>query len=170
VHFRLEQHFAGPADRVQQALLDPSFLARLATLPKLGHPELLDRDDDGTTVHQRIRYAFTGELSPVVTAVLDPAKLTWVEESTVHRASLHTTFRIRPDHYADRLACNGAFQLVPMDGGADGPRTQRITEADVTVRFPLVAGRVERAIVSGLTEHAELEVAVVDRWLAEDGH
>jgi hypothetical protein len=33
------------------------------------------------------------------------------------------------------------------------------------VHFPLVGGRVERAIVSGLAEHAEQEIALVHEWM-----
>jgi hypothetical protein len=42
-----------------------------------------------------------------------------------------------------------------------------VAEGDLRVRFPLVGGRVERAIVSGLEEHAELEAQVMTRWLRD---
>jgi hypothetical protein len=49
----------------------------------------------------------------------------------------------------------------------EADRTRRVAEGDVRVSFPLVGGKVERAIVSGLSEHADLEVAVVNGWLAD---
>jgi hypothetical protein len=97
-----------------------------------------------------------------VTAVVDPARLTWIEDSTLDRRSHRTTFSIVPDHYRDRLACEGTFTLQP-----DGEGTRRTAEGDLRVRFPLVGGKVERAIVSGLEEHAELEADVMSRWLEE---
>jgi hypothetical protein len=111
-----------------------------------------------------VRYAFAGELSPAVTAVVDPAKLTWVEDSTSDRGTHRSTFRIVPDHYADRLTASGTFTLQP-----DGAGSRRIAEGDVRVRFPLVGSRVERAIVSGLEEHAEAEADAMSGWLAEQG-
>ncbi len=39
--------------------------------------------------------------------------------------------------------------------------------AELKVSVPLVGGKVEHAIVSGLREHAGLETAVLNRWLAE---
>jgi hypothetical protein len=163
VHFTLEQRFAGALEQVQDALVEPDLLARYAELPKLGRPELLTHDDNGDCVRQRVRYSFTGDLSPAVTAVIDRSKLTWVEESVLDRRTHRTTFTIEPDHYADRLRCHGVFRLAP-DGDE---RTTRFTEGEITVRFPLLGSRVELAIVSGLAEHAAAEVTVVDAWLAD---
>jgi hypothetical protein len=162
VRFRIEQRFAAPLESVEAAYLDPAFLEALARLPKLGRPRLLDQTEDGDLVHRRVHYEFVGDLSAAVTAVVDPDKLTWIEESTLDRRTHRTSFRIVPDHYGKRLACSGSFALL-----SEGSATRRVTEGDVDVRFALVGGRVERAIVSGLREHAELEEDVMAEWLAE---
>ena len=112
-------------------------------------------------MRRRIRYAFAGELSPAVTAVVDPARLTWVEESATDRRTHHTTFTIVPDHYGSRLRCSGTFSLAEAPGGA----SVRTAEGELKVSFPLVGGKVERAIVSGLEEHAELEAEVLRDWI-----
>lgn len=41
-----------------------------------------------------------------------------------------------------------------------------MTEADLEVTVPFVGASVERAIVSGLRDHAEAEARVVGAWLA----
>lgn len=163
MRFRISQTFDGGLVEVQEALIAPAFLERLASLPKLGRPELLDQRREDDLVHQRVRYAFAGDLNAAARAVLDPARLTWVEESTLDRATHRTTFRIVPDHYADRLSCDGTF-VLSEDGGA---ATTRVAEGDLRVKMPLVGGKVERAIVSGLQEHAELEADVLREWLQE---
>ncbi|MEY2477550.1 MAG: hypothetical protein QOG87_2865 [Actinomycetota bacterium] len=164
MRFRITQRFDAPLDDVETALLDPAFLERLGQLPKLGKPQLLDVEVTGETVRRRIRYAFAGQLSSAVTAVVDPAKLTWVEDSTTDRRTHRTTFRILPDHYADRLNAGGTFTL-----DAIGTRTQRVAEGDLRVRFPLVGGRVEKAIVSGMEEYAAAEADAIANWLAQRG-
>lgn len=164
MRFALEQRFPAPLGDVEAALLDPAFLARLGALPALGSPELLDSQDDGDVVRQRVRYRFAGELSPAVTAVVDPRRLTWVEEIAFDRSRHQGRHRIVPDHYGDRLRCSYATELRPDTDG-----TRRATVGDLRVRFPLVGGRVERAIVSGLAEHARLEADVLAGWLAEQG-
>ena len=167
MRFRVEQRFRAPLAIVEAALLDPAFLRRLAELPKLGAPELLSSDDDGAVVRQRVRYRFAGDLSPAVTAVVDHARLTWVEETIYDRSAHKGVHTIVPDHYANRLASSFTTALEPAADTGEG--TVRTTEGDVRVRFPLVGGKVEKAIVTGLTEHASLETEVLTRWLEERG-
>ncbi len=161
MHFRIEQRFPAPMQEVQEALVDPAFLERLGQLPKLGRPELLGQEAHGDELRQWVRYRFTGEVSGAVRRVVDPARLTWVEELTLDRRTGRTVWRIRPDHYANLLRGEGTFELRP-----DGERgTLRIAEAEIKVSVPLVGGRVESAIVSGLREHAQLEEQVLAAWL-----
>lgn len=165
MRFRVVQRFDAPLGAVGSGLLDPEFLSRLAELPRLGAPELLGTEVDGDTVRQRVRYRFAGELSRAVTAVVDPDRLTWVEETAYDRSAHRGEHRIVPDHYANRLAGSYTSQLEPAAGS--GERTVRTIEGEVRVRFPLVGGKVEKAIVGGLTDHAGLEADVLSRWLAE---
>lgn len=160
MRFRVEQSFSAPLGDVEAAFTNPALIEHLATLPKLGHPTMLEQRRDDSQVFQRVRYAFAGQLSSVVTAVLDPARLTWVEESTHTFATHSTRFEILPDHYADKLRCGGQLQLE-----ADGRGCRRTAEGDLTVPVPLVGRKVEAAIVSGLQEHADAEAEVLSRWL-----
>ena len=160
MRFRVEQRYDAPLETVEAAFVDPAFIARLSELPKLGGAHLLDQRDEGHLLHQRVRYAFVGDLSAAVRRVVDPARLTWVEESTLDRRTHRTEWRIVPDHYGSLLRCSGTFQLEP-----DGPGTRREAEGDVRVSVPLVGGKVERAIVSGLEEHARREAVAMADWL-----
>lgn len=162
MQFTLEQRFTAPVEAVEAAFLDPDVLARLANLGHLGRPQLLDQFDDGDTLRRQVRWAFTAPLSSAVTAVVDPARLTWVEESVLDRNSHRSEFVILPDHYPDRLRCEGTVSLWAL-----GERTRRVTEGELAVRFALVGRKVEQAIVKGLRDHAASEEKVVQRWLDE---
>jgi hypothetical protein len=148
---------------VADAFVDPALLAHLGARPDLGSPRLLDREERGDVVALRVRYRFAGQLSGRVTRVVDPDRLTWVEESELDRRSLVTAFRIVPDHYANLLRCAGTI-TVAADGAEQG--ALRVVEADLKVTVPFVGGSVERAIVSGLRHHAATEERVVGDWLA----
>src|SRR6266568_2278731 len=116
------------------AFTDPRFLASLGKLAKVGEPEVLDQHRDGDRVQQRVRYRFSGELSSAVTAVVDRRKLVWVDEHVYDLANATATFRIVPEHYADRLRCGGSEWF-----GDDGAlATMRHLEAELTVRWPVV--------------------------------
>lgn len=162
MRFALEQLINGPVDAVARLYTEPRFYERLGELPKLGRPEVVDRREDGTVVRLAVRFHFAGNLAPAVTKVVDPARLSWLEES-VHDLERHTvTFVMKPDHYADRLRFHGSSRFEPAGEG----HTRRVAEGEVAVRVPLVGKAVEGAIVSGLREHLAGEVAVVEGLLA----
>ncbi|GAC1536797.1 MAG: hypothetical protein NVS3B12_20160 [Acidimicrobiales bacterium] len=162
MHFHIEQRFLLPMTAVESALSDPRFIERMAALPNLGHPQLLLHEVDGDTVHQQVRYAFAGELSSAVRAVVDPDQLSWIEDSVTDRATHRAVFTILPDHYATMLHCAGTFVVSP-----DGPSASvRVAEGEMKVSVPFVGGKVERAIISGLDEHAQAEVGLVEEWIA----
>ena len=161
MRFKIEQRFAADVDRVAQAYADPELYAGMDALAKLSRPEVLAHEVDGDVVRLQVRYAFAGDLSPAARAVIDPARLTWVEHSTHHLAERHTRFTMVPDHYRDRFRCAGAYRFEPVDSGS----CTRRGEAELTVKALLVAGAVEGAIVSGLQEHLVDEVPVVEAFV-----
>ena len=163
MRFELDHEIAGPVDAVARMFTEPRFYEMVGELPKLGHPEVLDRREDGSVVRLSVRFRFTGDLSPAVTRVVDPAKLSWVEESVHDLERSTVTFVLKPDHYADRMRSQGSARY---EAAGDG-RTRRLVEGDVAVRVPLVGRAVEGAIVSGLREHLAGEVHVVERLISE---
>jgi hypothetical protein len=169
MRFQNEQRIAGPMEAVARLYTDPRFYEAVGELPRLGQPEVLDRREHGRVVHLAVRFRFTGNLSPAVTAVIDPARLTWVEESVHDLMDRTVSFRMSPDHYADRLRSSGSVRYEPGDDGV----TRRLTEGALAVRVPMLlgggrtAGLVEQAIVSGLRDHFAAEVAVVEQLLRE---
>jgi hypothetical protein len=160
MRFEIKQRFVRPAAEVDAAYADPALYETLVGLPKLGGIEVLGHRRDERTVQLSIRFAFTGDLPAAVTAVVDPARLTWVQESTHDLVAARTTFRLVPDHYPDRLAASGSVRVLATDTG-----TQRVVSGDLRVKAMLVSGRVEQAIVSGLAEYLEAEAPAVDRFL-----
>jgi hypothetical protein len=162
VEFRVDQRFDGSVDEVLAMYTDPGFYETLVGLPKVSTPEVLDRDDRGDTIILRIRYTFTADLPSAARAVLDPSKLTWVEQSTFALAARRSTSTLLADHYADRLAASAAATYEPVDGDVHSVRR---VHGQLDVRMPFVGGQVEKAIVSGLKEHLADEAEVGARWL-----
>jgi Protein of unknown function (DUF2505) len=164
VDVAIEQRFAAPREVVEAAFCNPDFIARLADLPVIGEARLLDQHRADGVVSQRVHYRFTGQLSPVVTAVVDPARLTWVEETVFRPAEHRADVTIVPDHYPGRLRCSLQVRFEP--DGPDGGGSRRVVTGTVAVPMPLVGRRVEAAIVSGMREQAERQVDLLAAWLA----
>ena len=161
MRFELRQSFTCSPAEVDAAYADPTLYPTLVGLPKLGDIEVLDHEAGDDRTRLSIRFAFTGDLPPAVTAVVDPRRLTWVQESVHDLARGVTTFRLLPDHYPDRLQASGSATVTDAGDGA-----RRVVAGELKVRAPLVAGRVEQAIVSGLDEYLQAEAPTVDRYLA----
>jgi hypothetical protein len=161
VRFSVDQQIAAEPGAVAAAFADAALYAVLGDLPKLGRPDVLERTQEGDVVALRIRYAFSGELNAAARAAIDPAKLTWVEESTHDLAARTVSFRLVPDHYRDRFSCSGSYRFAPSGAG-----TLRHAEGDLKVKAMLVGRLVEEAIISGLHEHLADEVPVVERFIA----
>ena len=161
MRFQLQQRIAAPVDAVVAAFVDPGFYESLEALPNLARPELLSHEVNGTHVRMRVRYRFTGQLNAAVRAAIDPKKLTWVEDADHDTAAHRVTFRMIADHYADRFTASGSYRFE----AAGEASTTRNCTGDIKIRMPLVGGRVENAIVSGLHEHLDSEVDLVERWI-----
>lgn len=162
MRFSLEHHLDVPAAEASRAYADPALYEGFGDLPRAGRPDVLGHevDDDGT-VHLRIRWRFTAELSSAARAVIDPDRLSWVQESAHDVEGCTVTYRMVPDHYRDRFSSSGAYRFDPVPGGG----CVRRSEGEVKVRAPLVARAVEGAIVDGLREQLAAEVALVERFI-----
>ena len=161
VQFSSSQTYTHDVDDVIDAYADPTMYTGLPELPKIGRPEVVDHRRGGDTVRLDIRYAYTGDLPGAALAVIDLARLTWVQRTVVTLSDRTITIALLPDHYPDRLQCAGTFRFVPRP---DGGTTRRV-QGDLRVKVMVVGGQVERALVSGLEEFQEAETAAVDAWI-----
>ena len=160
MRFELIQRYRSSADAVTRAYADPDLYPTLVGLPKLGGIEVLSHAETDSTATLQIRFQFTGHLPGAVTAVIDPDRLTWIQETTHDLVAGTTAFRLVPDHYPDRLTSSGKFHIA-----ADGDGSRRMVTGELKVRALLVGGKVEHAIVSGLQEYLEAEAPAVDAYL-----
>lgn len=161
MEFSFEQRYANDVDDVVDAYSDPTMYEALPELPRIGAPSTVGCERAGDLVRLDLRYRFTAGLPAAARAVLDPGQLTWVQRTTFHLSARRAEIVLVPDHYADRLTCSAEFVFVADDAGA-----RRRVEGDLSVRAPVVAGQVERAILSGLEEYLTAEAPAVDAWIS----
>jgi hypothetical protein len=161
VDFTLRQEIPAPVDAVEAALVDPDFLARMGELPKLGSAEVVGCARDGSVVSLQVRYLFQADLPGAVTRFVDPARLSWVEDSTCDLAAHRTQCVIKPDYYANLLS--GSYDATVAEDGAGSVRT---VTGSLKVHVPLVGGKAEKAIVGGLEENAAAQTTILTDWIA----
>ncbi|MGZ4682884.1 MAG: DUF2505 family protein [Acidimicrobiales bacterium] len=158
MRFHAEQTFSAPVDRLLALFTDAEFYPTLSGLPSIGAAEIVEHSTSGDTVRISLRQRYTGDLPSAALAFIDPSRLTWVEELVFDLERRRATTRLLPDHYPDRLTCRGVYVFADLSGG----RSTRRLEGDLKVRAPLVGGRVEQALVSGLREHAVAEQQLIE--------
>ena len=164
MQFRIRQNFEATPIEMMHVYTDPEFYPYLHNLPKIGAPEVLDRRDEGGQVLMWVRYLFRGDLPVAARWVLDPSKLTWIEAARYDFESLTAWTQLLPDNYADKMTCS-ATVVFSRDPGPQRKSTRTI-DGDLKVSMPLVGGKVEHAIVSGLREHMTDERPIADWWAA----
>jgi hypothetical protein len=161
VDFTLHQEIPASVDAVEAAMVDPDFLARMAELPKLGSAEVVGCTRDGDVVSLQVRYLFQADLPSAVTRFVDPAKMSWVEDSTCDLTAHRTQCVIKPDYYANLLS--GSYEATIAAAGQGSVRT---VKGSLKVHVPVVGGKAEKAIVGGLEENAAAQTTILTDWIA----
>lgn len=172
VQLRIEQRFPATPSVVCAALIDPDYLVQaMGSLKDVGPPFVESQHRTGASLRQRVVYRFTGKLPGAVTAVIDPKRLTWTEDTTIDTVRNSARFSMTPVHYPNFFTATGTWTLrVDPTSTAAKPVTLRLIEGELKVRSPVpfVGGQVEKAIVSGLSERLADEPAAFARWLATE--
>ena len=98
-----------------------------------------------------------------MTKVIDPRRLSWVEDTVIDTETWTAQFTITPIHYASFFTCSGQWRL-----NGSKSTTTRVMDGLLKVNSPVpfVGGQVEKAIVSGLRERLADEPQILERWLA----
>lgn len=164
MHFEVDQVFIADPPDVMDLYTDPAFYDLLQDLPRIGQPEVRDRKVEDGRITMRVHYRFTADLPTAALAIIDPAKLTWIEETVYDLERATSSSRLLPDHYPDRLT---ATATTEFRRGSSGSGTRRHVIGDLKVRVALVGGKVEGAIVSGLREHLADEATVANSRFAD---
>jgi len=164
--FEITQRFLAttPHD-VVDAYTDPDLYPTLTGLTKVAPPEVVSHHVSDGRVTLGLRMRFVADLNAAARAVVDPAKLSWLQEERYDLRAMSASVVFKPESYADRFSSSGGYRFV-VDP-EDSRTTIRTVTGDLRVRMLLVGGQVEGALVSGLREHFAEEQPLVQRWLDE---
>jgi hypothetical protein len=163
VNFSFDQAVDVSPEVAMCAYGEPSFYDGREPVDNISVLEVVDHQDNDTSILIAVRFKFTGSISAAVKAVIDPDKMSWVTHTEVLLEERRTTFTVLADHYPDRLTSSGGY--VFADGTS--PNSAVVTVAgELKVHVPLVGRTVERTIESGLRAYIETEVASLPAFSA----
>ncbi|HOT79634.1 MAG TPA: hypothetical protein PKY13_06575, partial [Microthrixaceae bacterium] len=116
--FDVKQQFDADAAAVIGCYSSSEMYEQLPEFGKISRPDLLERTASGDTVKIRLRYKFTADLPTAALAIIDPDRLTWVEETTYDLAGLTSRLKLLPDHYASKLEASASARFVDRGDGS----------------------------------------------------
>ena len=158
--FEVSQQFEAPASEVIERYCSLEMYEQLPDFDKISRPEIVDRTERSGLVQLRVRYRVIADLPAAALAIIDPERLTWIEDTTYDLAAMTATTRLLPDHYASKLEASASARFSDAPDGS-----RRTVSGNLRVHVLLVSGQVERAIVSGLQEHLSEEARLVAEFL-----
>jgi len=165
MNFSFDQEVGVSPEVAMCAYGEPSFYEGRAPVDNISVIEVVNHQDNDTSLLIEVRFKFTGSVSSAVRAVIDPDKMSWITRTEVLLEERRTTFVVLADHYPDRLTSSGGYRFA--DG--TGPDTSTITvEGELKVHVPLVGRTVEKVIESGLRKYIATEVASLPGFSAGD--
>lgn len=158
----IDEPIAAGADEAQGAFLDPGFYAGLGELGGISAPEVRSLSVGPQRARVVVGYRFSGQLNGAARRILDPAKLTWSQETDVDLASRRSEVRMVPDNYAGLLSFSGWYELDGLDEG----HCNQHFEADLRIHVPVLGPLAERALAGSIRENLAGTARLVERYLA----
>jgi hypothetical protein len=159
MRFQAEHRFHGSPQAVAAILADPNFYLGLR-LPDLSQPEILEHHADGPGAVVRLRYIFVGTLDPMARRLLGKRQLAWIQEIDIDRTTGAGSLVFNAEADPKRLHGTANFTLQ-----ADGEGCIRRLSGEVVVGVPIIRGRAERQIVTGLRRRLDIEADALDHAL-----
>ena len=159
--FEIQQRYGAPPALVIERFCLEEFYLSLPDFDRIKKPDLLDITEQGggqTVV--RLRRRFSADLPAAAKMIVDPDRLSWVDETLFDLNDHTATTKMLPDHYGSKLVASAASTFT-----ASGGDTERVVKGDLRVKILLGASQVEAAIISGLGEYLGEEAAAFEAFL-----
>jgi hypothetical protein len=156
MRFTAVPQFSGPAEVVMGKMIDPHLYLNLS-LPAVGQPDVLDRDDDGTRASLRLRYTYSGQLNPLARRILGNEPLSWTQITEIDITAKRARLVYASEDPAHRLRGEANIEFATLDGAS----TRRI-EGELVLAIRIARAAAERSVVAGLLGRLDLEAAAIE--------
>jgi hypothetical protein len=153
-----------PADQVYATLVDPEYLR--ARLEKLGGrgAELIEHRADADGARYRLRHGLAAEDLPSMVRNLLPGDIVIERTETLRRAGAgRYAGTVDVVIHGTPASAEGRMRLADQDGTGGSEFT---VHADVTVKVPLLGGRIEGVVAGQVRNLLAAETAFTLDWLA----
>ncbi len=161
MNFEHRHRYPRPVDVVWQTLFSPAYEAAMQQETGITR-ELLEDRQAGAIRRRRTRMTSAAELPAVAQSVVGAKKLSYELIEEINEADFAVRWEVKPDRIGDKVEARGSYRFAEAPGGAE-----RTMLGTVTVRVPLVGGRIESAVAEELRAGYDKAHAFATRWLLE---
>lgn len=143
-----------------QMFWDPDYDRMLGRAAGVSREMLWDRSE-GAVRRWRMKFIPDQELPALVAKAIGTNRLVYEQESEL-TADRTLKWEVFPAVVPDKVTAKGSMVARPAGQGVE-----RLVDGEITVRIPLVGGRIERAIHQSVLDSYERAYEVSLRWLDE---
>ena len=160
--FDRSDHFSISPQQYWDLALNPALRKEADELSRVKRALLDERIAPGRQT--RVFQVNAEEPLPLIAQkALGVSHLSYIETIVVEPEELRETWSVDMGKWADRIQIEGCTQLQPgSDGGCE-----RVVKAQITVAIPLVGRKIEKQILSDLSQSFEKVAELTRRWIRE---
>lgn len=159
MRFQLKHRFDCDAATLWSITEDPEFERRLGEASASTRELVEQRDDDGTRYVRR-RITLQRDLPGPMKKVIGGDRITYDQETW--RTGDKLVWKIAPQVLGDRFSGEGTTKVRSVTDGCE-----RIIAGDLTVRVPLIGGKMEKRLVDDVSSSYERAAQIIRDMLAE---
>jgi hypothetical protein len=162
VKLNVRHTFPCTLDVFWQMFWDDDYDRMLSESAGVTRSTLWDRTEGAQRIW-RMRFTPDQELPSVVAKALGTTKLVYEQESRLDaQQTLH--WDVFPAVVPDKVTARGTMRAVANNGGID-----RIVDGEISVRIPIIGGRIEKTIHKSVMDSYERAAEVTLAWLDQRG-
>lgn len=132
------------------------FLSSLTDMPDTATPKVTNFSDDGNTIVCETFWEHTGQLDPMAKALLGGKPLTWVQTTTIDRAT--KTGTIVTIYMEGKIPGTCEAKVTYTE---DGGSTTRELEGEIIVKIMMAGPTVEKRLVEAIEARLGLEATAL---------
>lgn len=110
--------------------------------------------------HTSFRIVHSEKLPAVAAKAMGSETLVYFQDQVVDEATKTVHWRVRLPSLGSKVQASGTYRLELL-----GDRCQRVVSGDISVRIPLIGGKVEKEIVKKLSASYDDSAAFIRQWL-----
>jgi hypothetical protein len=151
----------------EKCFFDKEYCTRLfLTELKMKSFEILSQEDDGKTLHRKVKVdpPVEGVPAPVKKAIGD--SFTYVEDGTFDRATKRFKMRVLPSAFGEKSTITGEIWCEKLGD----KKVARCAKMSVSVKVFMIGGMIEDKIVTDLKASYEKAADFTNRFLREKGY